>query len=121
MASKNLGLGLRATARNSSVCLFCRSRRTFTHSAIRAATSEKVGAGTELDPKQGITGTPIEAPRSYGQRIDGEFKPKPLPRPIGMTSPPQPGENTGLDTRSLKERRADFVDWDKHLARRQEL
>lgn len=64
---------------------------------------------------------PIEAPRSYGKRVDGDFKPMPLPRPIGMTAPPQPGENTGLDSRTIKERRADFVDWDKHLARRQEL
>ena len=125
MSSRRLGLAIRLhSARQSSpICLLCQqSRRTLTTSVSRLArTSSKVGSGAELDPKQKVAGVPIEAPRSYGKRVDGDFKPMPLPRPIGMTAPPQPGENTGLDSRTIKERRADFVDWDKHLARRQEL
>jgi ATPase complex subunit ATP10 len=123
MASRRLVLSLRLRSREPFTCLLCQqSRRTLTSTASRLAkTSQKVGSGAELDPKQKVAGVPIEAPRSYGKRIDGEFQPMPLPRPIGMLAPPQPGENTGLDSRSLKERRADFVDWDKHLARRQEL
>lgn len=124
MASRRLGLALRLPSRQPSTCLLCQNahaRRALTLSAPRLATSQKVGSGAELDPKRKLAGVPIEAPRSYGKRVDGDFKPMPLPRPIGMTSPPQPGENTGLDSRTLKERRADFVDWDKHLARRQEL
>ncbi|PKS06547.1 hypothetical protein jhhlp_007295 [Lomentospora prolificans] len=65
-------------------------------------------------------GAAINAPRSYGKRLEN-FTPQPLPRPIGMPEPPLPGENTGIDLRSLRERRDDFVNYDKHLIRRREL
>ncbi|KAL6873171.1 ATP10 domain-containing protein [Trichoderma novae-zelandiae] len=74
-----------------------------------------------MDPKAVVAGTPIEAPRSYGKRVEGSFTPKPLPRPIGMALPPLPGENTGIDSRSLQQRKEDFVNYDKHLQRRKEL
>lgn len=60
------------------------------------------------------------APKSYGKKVK-EFTPLPLSRPIGLNYPPSPGQNTGVDPRSVKQRRDDFVDYTKHLQRREEL
>jgi ATPase complex subunit ATP10 len=95
----------------SAACLLCQWR-TFSTSFRRLA--EKPASTT---PPPG----PLdEAPRSYGKAVS-EFTPKPLSRPIGLPNPPRPGENTGIDKRTLKQRRDDFVDYDKHLKRRKEL
>ncbi|KAK2069475.1 hypothetical protein P8C59_004055 [Phyllachora maydis] len=67
------------------------------------------------------TGQLANAPRSYGKRASDDFTPTPLSRPIGMPRPPLPGENTGLDLRTLRQRRDDLLDYNKHLARREEL
>ncbi|TQS37227.1 hypothetical protein Golomagni_02309 [Golovinomyces magnicellulatus] len=61
-----------------------------------------------------------EAPKAYGKDVS-EYTPKPLDRPIGLLDPPRPGENTGIDFRTWKQRRDDFVDYDKHLVRRRQL
>ncbi|KAI1799784.1 ATP10 protein-domain-containing protein [Daldinia bambusicola] len=72
-------------------------------------------------PPKVIPPSPLaDAPRSYGKRTE-KFTPKPLSRPIGMPNPPRPGENTGIDSRTLRQRRDDFVNYDKHLKRREEL
>ncbi|KAH8122525.1 hypothetical protein FP744_10006056 [Trichoderma asperellum] len=110
-----------AAASSSSSCARCQWRRAFTATAVSAAKAEKPASGTSIDPKATVAGAPIDAPRSYGKRVEGGFTPKPLPRPIGMALPPLPGENTGLDSRSLQQRKEDFVNYDKHLARRKEL
>ncbi|KAK4237868.1 ATP10 protein-domain-containing protein [Achaetomium macrosporum] len=69
----------------------------------------------------GIAESPLaHAPRSYGKKLQ-EFTPTPLARPIGMNHPPSAGENTGIDKRSLKERHADFTNYEKHLQRREYL
>ncbi|EEH45762.2 uncharacterized protein PADG_01912 [Paracoccidioides brasiliensis Pb18] len=60
-------------------------------------------------------------PLAENKNIIGEFTPKPLNRPLGLPYPPQPGQNTGIDTRTLRQRRDDFVDYEKHIERRKEL
>jgi ATPase complex subunit ATP10 len=72
----------------------------------------------------GLTGAPdgplANAPRAYGKKLK-EFTPTALARPIGMNYPPKAGENTGVDNRSIKQRHADFTNYDKHLKRREYL
>ncbi|KAI9738667.1 MAG: Mitochondrial ATPase complex subunit atp10 [Cirrosporium novae-zelandiae] len=52
---------------------------------------------------------------------EDEFFPKPLARPLGLQKPPRPSENTGIDSRSWRERREDFVNYDKHIVKREKL
>jgi hypothetical protein len=96
---------------DSISCLLCQWRA-FSTSYQRYA--EK-GAPATSPP-----GPLDKAPRSYGKAVS-EFTPKPLSRPIGLPNPPRPGENTGIDKRTLRQRRDDFVDYEKHLKRRKEL
>ncbi|OAA66723.1 ATPase assembly factor ATP10, mitochondria [Niveomyces insectorum RCEF 264] len=78
-------------------------------------------AATKALPVAAQLPSPLaNAPRSYGKRTN-EFTPTALSRPIGMPLPPLPGENSGIDTRSLRQRRDDFVNYEKHLVRREEL
>ncbi|KAI1501758.1 ATP10 protein-domain-containing protein [Biscogniauxia marginata] len=94
--------------------------------ATKATTTKKPLASTTTttnppQPPKPIPPSPLkDAPRSYGKKVDG-FTPTPLSRPIGLPYPPQPGQNTGVDRRTLKQRRDDFVNYEKHLQKREEL
>ncbi|KAK4192691.1 ATP10 protein-domain-containing protein [Podospora australis] len=122
--------GLR-TGRRTAACLLCQWR-TFGTSYVRLAdkppspapaksTTKPAPVPTAGGPPTPAPDSPLaNAPRSYGKKVR-EFTPTPLSRPIGMNHPPKAGENWGVDTRSIKQRRDDFVDYNKHLARREQL
>jgi hypothetical protein len=61
---------------------------------------------------------PFANPRSKNAE---DYLPKPLSRPLGLPNPPRPGENTGIDPRTWRQRRDDFVNYEKHLERRRVL
>lgn len=44
-----------------------------------------------------------------------------LNRPIGQTEPPSVTDNTGIDHRTREQKKADFVNYDRHLQRRKEM
>lgn len=117
-------------------CLFGQhhaSRRAFSVSYRRPADDDKSKTPADQDAlAKSISGlqrtvhgpgpnSPLaNAPRSYGKKTT-EFTPTPLARPIGLNYRPEAGQNSGIDNRSLQQRRDDFVDYDKHLIRRRYL
>ncbi|KAM7188848.1 mitochondrial ATPase [Rhypophila sp. PSN 637] len=82
------------------------------------ATPKEAAKDAKPDPAK--AGPLAHAPRGYGKKLES-FTPTPLGRPIGMNTPPKAGENTGVDTRTLQQRRDDFVNYEKHLERREYL
>ncbi|ROW18267.1 hypothetical protein VPNG_00411 [Cytospora leucostoma] len=129
---------LRPSSRPLAACLLCQWR-TFSTTYPRLASSKPKKQAAEAAPGKDkspsakpkapevnveeVSEAPAplaHAPRSYGTRVE-EFTPQVLSRPIGMNHPPSPGENTGIDFRTLKQRRDEFVDYDKHLKRREQL
>ena len=85
--------------------------------AKSTASNPPKGIQFQQNPAPAPTPTPKPSPKSD----DGTLKLFTLDRPMGILTPPSEGQNTGIDERSLRQRRDDFVDYDKHLARRKEL
>ncbi|KAJ4295710.1 Mitochondrial ATPase complex subunit atp10 [Collariella sp. IMI 366227] len=126
--------GLRTGSRTAA-CLLCQWR-SFTVSSRRLADTPptpKPEPPKTIPPTPGATPVPpktadaatkegplANAPRAYGKALK-DFTPTALARPIGMNYPPSAGENTGVDNRSLKQRHADFTNYEKHIQRREYL
>lgn len=121
---------LRPSSRPVSTCLLCQWRTFVTTyprlenpnpNKLPKTAASKTTQSNVLEAAASSEPSPLaDAPRSYGKKVE-EFKPKVLARPIGLNHPPSPGENTGVDLRSLKQRRDDFVNYDAHLKRREQL
>jgi mitochondrial ATPase complex subunit ATP10 len=108
---------------NSAACLAIQSHghqlRAFTASAQRlneASRPDKPLKPVKPEPKK------LSSFEYHQQEIaKDEFEPKPLNRPLGLDNAPKAGDNSGIDTRSWRQRRDDFVDYDKHLVKRRAL
>jgi ATPase complex subunit ATP10 len=66
--------------------------------------------------RSAISRIPIPA----GERGE-KFVPQPLARPLGLSHPPQPGQNCPIDRRTLSEKKADFSSYEKAMERRRVL
>ena len=128
--------GIRTGSRTAA-CLLCQWR-SFSISYRRLADKPPVPTPTPTSTpnSKDAAGTPpattppadagaaegplAHAPRAYGKKLQ-EFTPTALARPIGMNYPPSAGENTGVDHRTIKQRHADFTNYEKHLKRREYL
>ncbi|KAJ9226985.1 hypothetical protein DTO027B5_7451 [Paecilomyces variotii] len=113
----------------SGRCLGCQfrnatpiSRSVRRHYASKSSTGseEKQPSPTPEQKTQDAEEKPSPEPIE-GENPNPEFIPKPLDRPLGLAYPPQEWQNTGIDARTLRQRRDDFVDYEKHIQRRKEL
>lgn len=108
-------------------CLSCQFRNTTT--VLRSRPLRHYASKTNNDKQQPTSPehkrlnpnpspSPSQPPKKPNEK---DIVPHVLDRPIGSAIPPQEGQNTGVDERSYRQRRDDFVSYDKHVERRQEL
>ncbi|KAL4905884.1 hypothetical protein BDW74DRAFT_177583 [Aspergillus multicolor] len=115
----------------SSRCLSCqlrgastfRSRHSLRPYTTKNENGEKPPASTDTPTSRKAQFQQNSAPQSATIKARNP-KNDPVPqldRPIGSAIPPQEGQNTGIDKRTWGQRRDDFVNYEKHLARREQL
>ena len=90
------------------------------HSPPQSSLSNGANVSPTSPPHKHIVKAVPSAQEASGSKKD-PTTPPPLSRPVGLAYPPRPGENTGKDTRSWRQRREDFIDHDKHTERRKHL
>ena len=95
--------------------------RTANQYLLQCRLASSVGApqGSKL-PSSKTQSSKLKVPKAPESK-EKENVPKPLSRPLGLPAPPRPGQNDGLDKRTWRERRDDFLNYDKHLERRRNL
>jgi ATPase complex subunit ATP10 len=108
----------RAVLTSSNVCLRCETRSALAQQFPRALTTSRASTQTAPKPSPSEpTKTPLPSPPPL--KDDDVFVPKPLGRPIGFSSPPQPGENTGTVT--VKKDYSGMTMSQRNLAKRADL
>ena len=80
-----------------------------------SATQVPLHVGLDRNPDAVSAISRIPIPK--GEKNE-QFTPSTLTRPLGVRTPPLPGQNTPFDRRSLFERKTDYQDRDKAIARR---
>ncbi|KAL4941324.1 hypothetical protein BDV06DRAFT_194696 [Aspergillus oleicola] len=123
---------LEPTIRQSTRCLSCqlrgasalRSKASLrTYATQNSNSNEKPPAPSNAPTSRKIQFEQNANPQSFvpeSEQPSEDFIPT-LDRPIGSGIPPAEGQNTGIDKRSFGQRRDDFTNYDKHIARREEL
>ncbi|MCJ1284742.1 Mitochondrial ATPase complex subunit atp10 [Xylographa opegraphella] len=71
-------------------------------------------------PAKSQTNTAVDRNTKNVSAAD-DHTPRPLSAPLGLREPPSAGQNTGIDPRTWRQRRDDFLNYDKHLERRASL
>lgn len=118
-AKMNIAAATRSLLRNapSTTCFFCQISPVASRIVFRQLSSKTSPSPPAPAPKN-------EKPPGVPEDADArekDFTPKRLLWPLGMDNPPRKGENSGLDTRTLQQKRDDFVNWEKHLEKRKRL
>ncbi|KAL4741412.1 ATP10 protein-domain-containing protein [Aspergillus similis] len=116
----------------NSLCLRCQLRGAFavrSRASLRSYTTLNSNGEKPSTPTKATTSTRVQfqqnaTPQSAPPKAHDPREQEPIPlldRPIGSAIPPQEGQNTGIDKRTLGQRRDDFVNYEKHIKRREEL